>query len=146
MARPSEYNFDLCVEICDKIAEGNNVKRILDSESKYPDWTTFRRWKMNNEELRTLYVNAQQDKAIALENEIDDLRDLLTTKEIDYPTYNALVNTVKWKMAKFYPKVFGDKTILSGDPDNPINTNHSILNIDPLKDATDDSAKENIES
>ena len=109
MARLTEYDFDLCVEICNELAEGHNIKRILASNDKYPDWTTFRRWKQNNEELRTLYINSQQDKAIALENELDDLRDMLTSKEIDASTYNVLAQTIKWKMAKFYPKVFGDK-------------------------------------
>lgn len=109
MARPSEYNFDLCIEICDEIAKGRNVIETLNSDERFPDWTTFRRWKNNNDELRTLYVNSQQDKAIALESEIDDLRAMLLAKEIDYPTYNALVNTLKWKMAKMYAKLFGDK-------------------------------------
>jgi AAA+ ATPase superfamily predicted ATPase len=109
MARPSEYNFDMCKEICDELAHGQNIKRILDSDESFPDWTTFRRWKQNNEELRTLYINSQRDKAIALENELDDLRDMLTSKEIDASTYNVLAQTLKWKMAKFYPKVFGDK-------------------------------------
>jgi hypothetical protein len=115
MARQSEYNYELCEEICNELAEGKNIKRILNSKPEYPDWTTFRRWKNNNEELRTLYINSQHDKAIALENELDDLRDMLTSKEIDASTYNVLANTIKWKMAKFYPKVFGDKTdITSG--------------------------------
>jgi hypothetical protein len=109
MARLTEYNFDLCVDICNELADGQNIKRILNSNDKYPDWTTFRRWKQNNEELRTLYINSQQDKAIALENELDDLRDMLLQKEIDASTYNTLAQTLKWKMAKFYPKVFGDK-------------------------------------
>ena len=135
MARLTEYNFDLCVEICNELADGQNIKRILNSNDKYPDWTTFRRWKQNNEELRTLYINSQQDKAIALENELDDLRDMLMAKEIDPSTYNTLAQTLKWKMAKFYPKVFGEKLQHSNDPENPINI--SILNIDPLSDATD---------
>jgi hypothetical protein len=135
MARLSEYDFDLCIEICNELADGQNIKRILNSNDKYPDWTTFRRWKQNNEELRTLYINSQQDKAIALENELDDLRDLLMSKEIDASTYNTLAQTLKWKMAKFYPKVFGEKLQHSNDPENPINI--SILNIDPLSDATD---------
>lgn len=109
MARLSEYNYELCVEICDKIAEGLNIRRVLDSDRKYPDWTTFRRWKQQHEELRTLYINSQQDKAIAIENELDDLRDSLLRKEIDPATYNTLAQTIKWKMAKFYPKLFGDK-------------------------------------
>jgi hypothetical protein len=115
MARLTEYNYDLCVDICNELANGQNIKRILDSNNSYPDWTTFRRWKQNNQELRTLYINSQQDKAIALENELDDLRDLITAKEIDASTYNVLAQTIKWKMAKFYPKVFGEKTdITSG--------------------------------
>jgi len=138
MARLSEYDFEMCVDICNELANGQNIKRILDSNERFPDWTTFRRWKQNNEELRTLYINSQQDKAIALENELDDLRDMLTTKEIDSSTYNVLAQTIKWKMAKFYPKVFGDKTILSGDSENPLQ-GVAILNIDPLSDATDDS-------
>ena len=139
MARLTEYNYGLCIEICNELANGQNIKRILDSNKNYPDWTTFRRWKQNNEELRTLYISSQQDKAIALENELDDLRDLLSSKEIDHQTYNVLAQTLKWKMAKFYPKVFGDKTIHSGDAENPIQTTFSILNIDPLSDESNDS-------
>ena len=122
MARLTEYNFDLCIDICNELANGQNIKRILDSNDKYPDWTTFRRWKQNNEELRTLYVNSQQDKAIALENELDDLRDMLTAKEIDASTYNVLAQTLKWKMAKFYPKVFGDKTDITSGGEKITNT------------------------
>ncbi len=137
MARLTEYNFDLCVEICNELANGQNIKRILNSNDKYPDWTTFRRWKQNNEELRTLYISSQQDKAIALENELDDLRDLLMTKEIDNATYNVLAQTIKWKMAKFYPKVFGDK--IDHTTAGEKITNVSILNIDPLSDESNDS-------
>jgi hypothetical protein len=89
--------------------------RILEKNNNYPSWSTFRRWKRDNEELRTLYINSQQDKAEALEKEMDDYRDMLISKEIDPSTYNTLVQTLKWKMAKFYPKVFGEKTdITSG--------------------------------
>jgi cell shape-determining protein MreC len=140
MARPSEYDFEICVEICDQLAEGLNIKRILDSKESYPNWSTFRRWKQNNEELRTLYINSQQDKAIALENELDDLRDLLSTKEIDASTYNVLAQTIKWKMAKFYPKVFGDKV------QNEVTVmNIPVLTNDPLADTneSDNSTQEN---
>ena len=128
MARLTEYNYDLCVEICNELANGQNIKRILDSNDKYPDWTTFRRWKQNNEELRTLYINSQQDKAIALENELDDLRDMLKSKEIDASTYNVLAQTLKWKMAKFYPKVFGEKIDHTTDGEK-INSRQPVINI-----------------
>lgn len=109
MARPSEYNFKICEEICDEIANGKNIIKILESKNEFPSWPTFRRWKNENEELRTLYVNSQQDKGIALENEIDDTMQLLKEGMIDASTANVLIQTLKWKMAKFYPKLFGEK-------------------------------------
>lgn len=109
MARLTEYNYDICLEICEEVADGGNIMKILESNDKYPVWSTFRRWKRDNEELRTLYVNSQQDKAEALEAEMDDYRDMLVNKQIDASTYNTLVQTLKWKMGKFYPKMFGDK-------------------------------------
>lgn len=108
MARPSEYNFELCKNICDQIADGENIISVL-KDSEYPSWSTFRRWKNENEELRTLYVNSQQDKGIALENEIDDIMQGLKEGTYDASTANVLIQTLKWKMAKFYPKLFGDK-------------------------------------
>ena len=115
MARPSEYNIKVCIEICEEIAKGGNIMNVLDSNDKYPSWPTFRRWKRDNEELRTLYVNSQQDKAEALEKEMDDYRAMLLAKEIDASTYNTLVQTLKWKMSKYYAKMYGDKVDVTSD-------------------------------
>jgi hypothetical protein len=115
MARLTEYDYDLCIEICEEVAQGGNIMRVLENNSKYPTWSTFRRWKRDNEELRTLYINSVQDKAEALETEMDDYRSMLLAKEIDASTYNTLVQTLKWKMAKFYPKMFGEKVDVTSD-------------------------------
>ncbi len=130
MARLTEYNFELCIEICEEVAAGSNIMTILENNSNYPSWSTFRRWKRDNEELRTLYINSQQDKAEALEKEMDDYRAMLLAKEIDPSTYNTLVQTLKWKMAKFYPKVFGDKLDITSD-NKPI-SKHPIFGENPL--------------
>src|SRR5690606_25934240 len=109
MARPSTYDFDLCVEICDKVANGGNIKEILKSDDRYPTFPTWCKWKRENDALFNLYIKSIQDKAEALEDEMDNYRDMLLKKEIDASTYNTLVQTLKWKMAKFYPKMFGEK-------------------------------------
>jgi hypothetical protein len=115
MARLTEYNYKICLEICEIIALGGNIMNVLESSNNFPAWSTFRRWKRDNEELRTLYVNSIQDKAEALEKEMDDYRDMLISKEIDASTYNTLVQTLKWKMSKFYPKMFGEKLDIVSD-------------------------------
>jgi hypothetical protein len=112
MARPSNYNYDLCVEICSKVSEGDNIKSVLESKEEYPSFPTFCKWKRENEELFNLYINSHQDKAIGIEQEMDDLKDMLLTGKIDPSTYNTIVQTLKWKAAKFYAKVFGDNKVI----------------------------------
>ena len=34
--RPSEYNYKLTEEICLKVADGKNIKKVLKSSDKYP--------------------------------------------------------------------------------------------------------------
>lgn len=136
MANTNKYNYDLCVEICEQVSVGKNIKAVLESSDKYPTFQTFCNWKRNNIELFDLYVNSHQDKAVFLEHEMDSYRDMLLAKDIDPATYNTLVQTLKWKMAKFYPKVFGDKLDLTSGGEKmqiPILTN------DPLADDKNDN-------
>ena len=139
MARLTEYNYELCIDICEEVAKGKNIMRILEENNTFPSWSTFRRWKRDNEKLRTLYINAQQDKAEALEKEMDDYRDMLVCKEIDASTYNTLVQTLKWKMAKFYPKVFGDKTDITSGGEKITTPQEVKITIVKSEDASNDS-------
>ena len=109
MARPSEYNFDLCIEICDEIANGKNITEVLDSKDVYPSWSTFRIWKRDNDELQTLYTRSIQDKAEMVVSEIDQTLTDVKNGLYDVPTGRLIIDTLKWKAAKYYPKMFGDK-------------------------------------
>lgn len=113
MANTTKYDFDLCVEICEQVSTGKNIKAVLESSNDYPTFQTFCNWKRTHQELFDLYINSHQDKAVFLEHEMDDYRDRLLKGTIDPATYNTLVQTLKWKMAKFYPKVFGDHSKLT---------------------------------
>jgi len=109
MARLTEYNYDLCVEICELIADGEHILDVLESNDKYPVWSTFRKWKRDNVELQTLYVNAQQDKTESLTRNIKKVQQMCLNGEIDPATANTVMQTDKWFASKFYPKMFGDK-------------------------------------
>jgi len=115
MARPSEYDFKMCNAICEEVANGFNVKTVLRSKEEYPDFSTWCRWKRENEELRNLYVNAMQDKSESELEEIDHIRDLLKAGEIEPSSANVLIQTSKWLNSKFYPKMFGDKVDVTTD-------------------------------
>lgn len=109
MARLTEYNFDLCIEICNRIAEGYNIKTILDSKDEYPSFPTWCKWKRENAELLNLYVNSIQDKGESVDAKIDEIWEGCRQGLYDASTANVLLQTLKWKASKYYPKMFGDK-------------------------------------
>lgn len=128
--RPSIFSFEMCEEICNRIADGENIKTILLSDEKYPNWETFRRWKNENEQLNALYVRSIQDKAEMVICEIDEISLEVRSKTIPPDVGRLLIDTLKWKAAKFYPKMFGDasKVTLEGG-DKPIQVTPPIINI-----------------
>ena len=113
MARLTEYNYDLCVEICDLVANGSHIIDALNSNDNYPSWSTFRRWKRDNDELQTLYTRSIQDKSEMVIFEINQTMNDLKNKTIDASQARVLIDTYKWLAAKYYPKMFGDKLDLT---------------------------------
>jgi hypothetical protein len=125
MARLTEYNFDLCIEICNRIAEGDNIKTILYSKDEYPSFPTWCKWKRENSELLNLYVNSIQDKGESVDAKIDEIWEGCRQGLYDASTANVLLQTLKWKASKYYPKMFGDKIDHT--------TNGKDINIKPIE-------------
>lgn len=116
MARPSEYNIELCNEICERIVLGEHIKPILDSDDKFPTFPTWCKWKRENDELFNLYTRSIQDKAEMLIFEINQTMQDVRTGNLDASQGRLIIDTYKWMASKFYPKMFGDKVdVTSGD-------------------------------
>lgn len=107
--RPNTYNFELCKEICCEVANGFNIKTVLSSRDEYPTFQTWCNWKRDNTELFDLYTRSIQDKADSVEQDLDQIFDEVKAGNIDHSTGRLLMDTLKWKAAKYYPKMFGDK-------------------------------------
>ena len=58
--------------------------------------------------------------------------------EIEPSVANVVMQTDKWLSAKFYPKMYGEKVDVTSD-NKPIQTNITLLNIDPLNNDTADN-------
>ncbi len=48
MARPCEYDEAIFSELMDRLAAGETLRQICDSNPKYPSSVTVRRWVINN--------------------------------------------------------------------------------------------------
>lgn len=135
--RPDTYNFNLCIEICEKVANGENIKRVLNSCPNYPTFQTWCNWRRKHKELFDLYVNAMQDKAESEIENIDNAIQDLRQGEIDPSTANVIIQTSKWKASKFYPKMFGEKVDVTSDGEkvnaNPIQVTLGVIDAEKKK-------------
>jgi hypothetical protein len=135
MARLSEYNYDLCVEICEKVSDGENIKAVLLSDEKYPTFQTWCNWRREHSELFDLYTRAVQDKSESVDAKIDEIMQKVETRELDHMTARVLIDTLKWKASKYYPKMFGDKVDITTKDESlnkPVNPSEIMQNINDL--------------
>jgi hypothetical protein len=101
-------------EICDRVAAGESIRKVLNSnKDKYPQWDRFRAEKDKNEQFNAQYVKAIQDKGEMEVCDIEEICEELKKGKIDASSANVIIQAKKWKAAKFYPKMYGEKLDLT---------------------------------
>lgn len=104
----SKFNMDTVYQICELVANGATIKKAC-KESNI-SYDAFRNWKNDKDEVFNLYVKAVQDKADVKDDSIEETLEKLERGEIDASTANVIIQTQKWRMSKYYPKMFGQNT------------------------------------
>lgn len=138
MGRPTDYSTEVTGIICDRLADGESLRSICIDEA-LPHMSTVCRWLRIHAEFREQYALAREGQADALFDEMLDIaddgsNDWMEKRDADgnnigwrengeaLQRSKLRVDTRKWMAGKLRPKKYGDKTILGGDPDNPIVT------------------------
>lgn len=149
MGRPTIYTDELAAEICRRIVEGESLTRICKDEGM-PNVSSVYLWLFKNKDFSNQYARAREDQADTYSDQIVDIgeevpmmvitdEDGKVTKRIDPAGVNRnrlRVDARKWVAAKLKPKKYGDRQILAGDPEAPVEVKHSntldetILNIE----------------
>jgi len=125
---------DIITEICEKVAEGDSVRKVL-RENKLICRTTFYEIIDENEDLANQYIRAcalreelifddilnisdKQDKDVYLDKDKNDVVDHNVIARS-----RLMVDSRKWMLGKMNPKKYGDISKLQvegGDPNKPI--------------------------
>ena len=150
MAYTEENKEKIFSLICDELEKGYSLRSILRREDM-PSSRTFFKWIDEDKEKVKQYERSLELRSEMLFDEIIEIADKQSEDVGEDENGNKVINhnivqrnrlqidARKWALSKMFPKKFGDKTIHSGDADNPIQTTFSILNIDPLSDESDNS-------
>jgi hypothetical protein len=117
--RPTTYTNETADKICERLADGESLRRICSGEDM-PNKATVFRWLAANEIFRDQYARAREAQAEALADEIIDiadegLNDSYTDKDGNVRTDHDViarsrlrVDARKWVASKLKPKVYGD--------------------------------------
>jgi hypothetical protein len=123
MAKDREYSVAKAIKICNRIANGDSVRKICEDEDMPPKSTVFQ-WLIDHPEFVTIYEVARDMQADACFDEVleiadDGRNDWMATNDPDNPGYRmngenvarsrVRIDTRKWKLARMNAKKYGDK-------------------------------------
>jgi hypothetical protein len=110
MGRPSDFSPETANTICERLADGESLRKICKDEDM-PDRSTVRRWLSQRTEFRDQYAHARIEQADVYAERI--------IEEVETATDAALgrlkMDALKWAASKLAPKVYGDKLAIGGD-------------------------------
>lgn len=128
--QPTKYSPELAAEILTRIAEGESLHKIT-KEAGMPSHSSVYLWLMLYPDFSDKYVRAREEQADTLADEIVAIADEPPAEVVDdkgvartdsgWVTWQKnRVDARKWVAAKLKPKKYGDRQIVAGDADNPL--------------------------
>jgi hypothetical protein len=135
IGRPTTYSHEIAVLICEMIADGNPLRRITKMDGM-PRSSTVYLWLLQHKEFSEIYTRAREDQADALADEIVEIADeqpeLVPMYDKEGQLIEVKIDTAfmawqknrmdarKWTASKLKPKKYGERQILAGDAENPL--------------------------
>jgi hypothetical protein len=144
MGRPSSFTQEIADLICVRIAEGDSLRKICEEEGM-PERVTIYRWLQAFPDFCNQYTRAREDQAdtladeiMAIADETPDLNPILDKNGalIEIQLHSAYlqwqkqrIDARKWTAMKLKPKKYGDRQILAGDSEAPLEVQNDAMTI-----------------
>lgn len=120
MGRPSDFSPEIANAICERLIEGESLRRIC-RDDEMPSASTVCRWLGQFDEFREQYAHARDAQADTLADEILDIVDDNTA---DPQRARLQMDARKWLSGKMAPKRYGDAVQMkhTGEEGGPVET------------------------
>ena len=102
--RPTTYSEELVLTICNRIEEGESLRKIC-QDKKMPNRSSINKWLSENKAFSDQYARAC---VVRRENKFDEMYSIAEVTT-DVPRARLLVDVLKWQLSKEEPKKYGDK-------------------------------------
>lgn len=132
--RPSDYSDEIAAIICERLADGESLRKICLDENM-PSRSAVFKWLATNDEFAGQYAHARDAQADTLADEIIDIADDGSNDFMgEDEKYNGdaiarsklRVDARKWVASKLKPKKYGERQLIGSDPENPLPTGFDV--------------------
>lgn len=128
-----KFTPEIIDEYLRRIAIGGMSARKVGKMKDMPSYEAFYQLKNRDPEVARRYLVAMESRASALDDEIDDILESVKNGELDYNAGRLALDTAKWRMAKYYPRFYGDN--------QRVEVEHKASFVDELKRVADKVAE-----
>ncbi len=115
IGRPSGFTAELGEKLCDLLSEGRSVLAISKMDGMPPE-STIRGWarkaKWSNEAFVASYAHAREMGADHEFDRIEEIEQRLEREEIDPHAARVLIDSIKWRLSKKLPRIYGERSHL----------------------------------
>jgi len=133
IGRPSKYTPELAAEICERLSDGEPLRQICRDEHM-PAWQKIYEWMAKDPNLSGAIAHARDQGYDAIAEDLLQIADTPIMGETETSSANGLtitrqdmlghrklqIETRLKLLAKWNPKKYGDRQILAGDKENPL--------------------------
>jgi len=132
----TNYDRELADIICSRIAEGESLRAICRTPG-FPSEGTVRGWAVRDHD--NFGERYRAARLLLVEFWADQIIDIADEPDLDPRDRQVRVHTRQWLMSKLFPRRWGTKVELSGDPENPLQVLHKEVSVSPLTNAQIDA-------
>ena len=105
--RPSDYGEAIADVICDRIADGESLRRICQDDGM-PHRNTVLRWLIEHDDFAAKYARAREFQADHMDDLIQETAEQCTPDDAQAARVKILA--YQWRASKLKPKTYGEKT------------------------------------
>ena len=113
------FDEDVALQICNRVAAGEPLTKVCEDKG-LPSYLTVCKWFREVPDFEREYARARADSAEAGYFEIMEVEKDLAAGKTDPNTARVLIDSIKWRIGRMKPKVYGDRLTLAGDEDAPL--------------------------
>ena len=103
-----KFTEEVLSEYLRRIAIDGRSARVVGKDSDMPSYEAFYQLKNRHQDVQARYNQAIEARATAIDDRIDEVLKDVREGNMDYQAGRLEIDTQKWRMAKFFPRLYGD--------------------------------------